>query len=166
MCEVFERRFSLQIPLIVTQLNLTIDQLRIIRRKRKHAFLYHCLLLCDCSRTLIRAQEYISLVFPKRTKCAGSVQFGEKCAGSVFFSKKTHQERMKKSSKYQKEHLFASKIALTRFNNARLFSLFSLLSERENRERNVGERLYTQALCRCRCFFFFLSLSLSLRFLF
>ena len=86
MCEVFERRFSLQIPLIVTQLNLTIDQLRIIRQKRKHAFLYHCLLLCDCSRTLIRAQEYISLVFPKRTKCAGSVQFGEKCAGSVFFS--------------------------------------------------------------------------------
>ena len=59
---------------------------RIIRRKRKHAFLYHCLLLCDCSRALIRAQEYISLVFPKRTKCAGSVQFGEKCAGSVFFS--------------------------------------------------------------------------------
>ena len=88
MCEVFERRFSLQIPLIVTQLNLTIDQLRIIRRKRKHAFLYHCLLLCDCSRALIRAQEYISLVFPKRTKCAGSVQFGEKCAGSVFFSTK------------------------------------------------------------------------------
>ena len=78
--------FPKQILLIFTQLNLTIDQLRIIRQKRKHAFLYHCLLLCDCSRALIRAQEYISLVFPKRAKCAGSVQFGEKCAESVFFS--------------------------------------------------------------------------------
>ena len=48
---------------IVTQRDLTIAQLRIIRRKQKHAFLYHCFLLCDCSRALIRSQEYISLSF-------------------------------------------------------------------------------------------------------
>jgi len=73
--------------LIVTQRDLTIAQLGLIRRKQKHTFLYHCLLLCDCSRALIRAQEYISLsFFPNDKKCAGSVQFCRKCAGSVFFS--------------------------------------------------------------------------------
>ena len=73
-----------QILLIFTQLNLTIDQLRIIRRKRKHAFLYHCLLLCDCSRALIRAQEYISLVFPKRAKMCGFSTFWRKMCGFGF----------------------------------------------------------------------------------
>ena len=43
------------------------------------------LLLCDCSRALIRAQEYISLVFPKEQKCTPLVRFGEKCTPSGFF---------------------------------------------------------------------------------
>ena len=60
--------FPLEILLIVTQRDLAIDKLRIIRRKQERALIYHCLLLCDCSRALIRAQEYISLVFPKNPK--------------------------------------------------------------------------------------------------
>ena len=80
--------FPKQILLIFTQLNLTIDQLRIIRQKRKHAFLYHCLLLCDCSRALIRAQEYISLVFSQKSKmCWISTIWRKMCWISFFLEK-------------------------------------------------------------------------------
>ena len=44
------------------------------------------LLLCDCSRALIRAQEYISLVFPKRAKMYGFRTFWRKMYGFAFFS--------------------------------------------------------------------------------
>jgi len=68
--------FPKQILFIFTQLNLTIAQLRVLRWKQEHAFLYHCLLLCDWLHALIHAQEYISLsFFPKQKNCAGSVFF-------------------------------------------------------------------------------------------
>ena len=99
-------RGDLQTLLIVTQRDLAIAQLRVIRRKQKHTFLYHCLLLCDCSRALIRAQEYISLsFFPNDKKCTGSVQFGEKCTGLVFFSRKTPTPKLRLFKVYYERRL-------------------------------------------------------------
>jgi len=62
--------FPLKILLIFTQRDLAIAKLRIIRRKQKNTFLYHYLLLCDCSSALICAQEYILLsFFPSDKMC-------------------------------------------------------------------------------------------------
>ena len=70
--------FPKQILLIYTQLNLTIAQLRVLRRKQKHVFLYHCLLLCDSLHALKRARESISLsFFSKEQNCTGLVRFGD-----------------------------------------------------------------------------------------